>query len=227
MPNPIITDRWRAQVVIPGRSGLPEDVYVNTFGFRNDGIATRDQMADAIRDRLSDFYVTPVAQTGMAISNFLNGAMFLNTAAVKVYDLGEAPPRRVIERTITLTATSGDPLPTEVAATLSFYGDRNLPRQRGRIYLGPLKTTVLGTQANTVLFASNFLITAAHAMRRLSQQATGNVARWHVISGTAADSVQVSAGWVDDSPDTQRRRGRRASVRTKWDEAGVLDDPQT
>lgn len=225
--NPVITDYFRAQVVLQGKTGLPEDVYVNTFGFNNGGLATKQQMADGIKESLFDFYGTVVDQTGQAVASMLDGTLVENVAKIKVYDLGEAPPRQVIEREMTLAITAGTPLPSEVAMCASFYGDgRNLPRQRGRVFLGPIKSSYVEAVNAKVRFTTVAQTTVAHAMRRLMQGAIGNAALWSVISPTAADGYTVTNGWVDDATDTQRRRGTAPSNRMTFDAAGVSDVAQ-
>lgn len=114
-------------------------------------------------------------------------------------------------------------MPTEVAITCSFYGDRNLPRQRGRLFIGPVKSTAFEVVAGRVEVNDSTRTTLAHAMRRLAQDSITNGASWHVISPTAASSVEVTAGWVDNTADTQRRRGTEASFRHTWDSAGVAE----
>ena len=60
---------------------------------------------------------------------------------VIVYDLADAKPRP--ERAVALYSPATEDSftiygPHQVACVLSFYGTRNLPRQRGRIYVGPV-----------------------------------------------------------------------------------------
>lgn len=221
MVSPIITDRFRAQVILQGKTNMPDDVYVNTFGFRNDGIATKEAMADGIAVLLDEFYNDPITQTGQALTSFMAGTLIQNEALIKVYDLGEATPRQVLERELTLALPGGAAFPPEVCATLSFYGTRNLPRQRGRIYLGPLTQSTVELVNSSYFFTPAFRETAAHAMRRLAQTHASIAATWHVISPTSVDSHEVTHGWVDNAPDTQRRRGVEPTSRYTWSSVGV------
>lgn len=221
MTSPIITDYYRAQVVLQGKTGLPEDVYVNTFGFKNVGAGSQTLMADAILDRLTRFYTEVVTQTGQAVDDYLAGVLVNNEALIKIYDLGQATPRVVFERPLTLSVGAGAALPPEVAVTASFYGTRNLPRQRGRVFIGPLASSVLELNANRLRVTESFRTTLGHAMRRMAQFDANNIAEWAVISPTSVAGHKVTHGWVDDVPDTQRRRGHQPSQRTTWDAAGV------
>lgn len=222
MPNPIIADFWRAQVVFQGKSGLPEDQFVNTFTFRNEGVASRSQMVDAINERINAFYDVPVTQTGQSISSFLTSILMNAAYRVKVYDLGEAPPRTVSETEQTLTLLpAAAPLPPEVACVASFFGQKNTPRTRGRVFLGPLAQAATEVRNGSVFFTEAFRTTVAHAMRRQTQNGQTNIARWHVVSTTYGTATPVLQGWVDDAPDTQRRRGAKATTRLIWTESGV------
>lgn len=223
MPNPIITDYYRAQVVLQGKSGLPDDVYVNTFGFENVGAGSQTLMADAIQDRLNRFYTEVVAQTGTTVASWLSGTLVNPEATIKIYDLGQAPPRVVFERPLTLPLGAGAALPPEVAVTASFYGTRSLPRQRGRVYLGPIISSALEFSVNRIRVGSSLRTTLCHAMRRMSQFDANNIAEWSVVSPTAVAGYKVTAGWVDDAPDTQRRRGHAAQLRHTWDADGVQE----
>lgn len=226
MATPIIPDFFRAQVVFTAKTGQAEDVVVNTFGFNNSQIATKNQMADGIRDSLFDFYGTVVEQSGQMIASMISGDLVENVAQIKIYDLGDPPPRQVIEREITLAISPGAPLPPEVALCASFYGNgRNLPRQRGRVFLGPLKASYTELVGPQVRWTEPARTTVAHAMRRLMQGAIGRSAQWNVISPTAVTGYQVTNGWVDDAIDIQRRRGTDPTVRTTFDEEGVVNFP--
>lgn len=223
MPNPIITDRFRCQAVFQGLTDDPGDAFVNTWGFRNTGVASLTLMADAIQARMADFYGAVVTQTGKSVGSYISSALVRPSATLKIYDLGQAPPRQVIERVIPVQLGGTLPLPTECAVTASFYGSRNLPRQRGRVYIGPLSIGSIVVRANKATIADDLRITLAHAMRRMTQNGNTNQAEWHVISSAGATSHQVTHGWVDDAFDTQRRRGQEATRRTEWSSTGVTD----
>ncbi len=108
-----------------------------------------------------------------------------------------------------------NPLPTEVAACLSYVADRNLPRNRGRIYLGPLGTNALVTSAGRVLVSPAFRTALRESAARL-QGANGQSISWHLYSTVANQMKLITGGWVDDAFDTQRRRGTAPTVRETW-----------
>lgn len=233
MPNPIVPDFYRAQVIFEGKTGLPEDVFVNTFVFKNlmdASPATPPEVADKILARLQTFYDEPVSQTGQPVCAFFTSQLVKHDVRVKVYDLGETPPRPVHERQFTLTGMpNAGALPPEVACVASFYGQklgqgtpRNLPRQRGRVYLGPLAAQSLESRGGSLYFRSDMRVTIAHAMRRMTQDNLTKGVGWSTLSTTYSDTSLVQAGWVDDAPDIQRRRGVKASQRTLWTVDGVV-----
>lgn len=224
MPDPITEDHWRAQVILHGKTGLPEDQFVNTFTFRNDSLGNDgDDVGGLINTRLATFFNDAVAQTGLTVAGFLTSQLINPDATLKVYDLGAAKPREAYESQLPLAIAAGNPLPPEVACCLSFFHDRNLPRQRGRIYLGPLAASTLEMRGSSLRFTEPVLLTLTHAMRRMSQ-ASGPAVRWSTRSTTYGNVGLVTAGFVDDSPDTQRRRGVKASGRYTWTEADVIDE---
>lgn len=109
--------------------------------------------------------------------------------------------------------------PPEVALVLSFQGAKssgvNQASRRGRIYLGPFgnSTDIDGRPSSTLInavagFGSTLL-------------ADSNLADWTwvVFSPTLNGAVPVTNGWVDNSWDTQRRRGIEWTSRETY---GVL-----
>jgi hypothetical protein len=101
-----------------------------------------------------------------------------------------------------------------VSVALSFYADRNLPRQRGRVHIGPLKTTV-AEQPDGIVRPKPLVRTdlgeAAGALASLTSSV-----RWGVLSQADGVILEVTAGWVDDSFDTIRSRGEDSTTRTLW-----------
>jgi hypothetical protein len=138
----------------------------------------------------------------------------------RIYDLGQAPPR---ERATLPAAWPGRVnvagLPTEVAVCLSFYAGRNLPRSRGRIYIGPLNvaSSTSGEGRPTPQLIDSIADRASNVART-----TENVTWVMVTKGgfpiqkEPAGAKVITAGWVDDAYDTQRRRGLAPLVRKPW-----------
>jgi hypothetical protein len=214
----------RAQVSIPMATGLPKDTVVNTFHFDDDDdpIAAWSDSIDWAHSMLTTFYQA------------IDDAVFPNTvgttATVRYYDMREAEPRVPKDtRTITLTPSSDDPLPHEVAICLSFKAvtssGENPRRRRGRVYLGPVKKTACNFQGRVGSLTYTAIANAAAAMEGgFSHPASpGLDMKWAIYSPTtdATSSIDdafhdVADGWVDDAFDIQRRRGVAASTRTTW-----------
>jgi hypothetical protein len=104
--------------------------------------------------------------------------------------------------------------PREVALCLSFRGAENVPRQRGRIFCGPVN-------AQTERPADAIRTICLSLATGLANIGGTNV-DWCVFSrasvgptGGLADAFHpVKQAWVDDEWDTQRSRGLRATTRS-------------
>jgi hypothetical protein len=219
--NNVPSEEYRASVIRQGRSGLPGDQFVNTFYF----IADSDKAVGPanISAALIDFYEATTGQTfpiNYYLSDFLTQEMM-----VKVYKMSDphspGPPKVQREPIVFLHTYGGShghgSMPEEVAVCLSFSGATpHTARRRGRVYLGPLSTTVLGTDTSSeksvVLGAMQSNI--AIAAKRLANHTN---AGWLVRSSVGTDSyAAVETGWVDNAFDTQRRRGPDATSRFTW-----------
>lgn len=220
MADPILPDFFRAQVIFHGKTGAPEDVFVNNFVFRNDDVPGMPifDVANAIQARLNAFYNTPPDGQSDYLAKYLNGNLLDTAATIKVYDLGDTPPRLPEVRPMTLGAMSAAAsLPPEVAVCLSYYAGRPLPRRRGRIFLGPLTSSSVDISGNRTLVSSLLRETAKGAMEGLASNANETApVRWHVLSQTDGNAFMITGGWVDNAHDTIRKRGFVSSGRTLW-----------
>lgn len=218
MADPVLTDFYRVQTILHGRSGLPEDVYVNSWCFRNDTVGgSADAFATLVADRMFAFFDEIPTGGSVPPRTFLSDHTLLPQLTVKVYDLGQPPPRTPHERNFTLGVMSGtQPFPSEVALCLSFYAERNLPRSRGRIYFGPLSISS-GTDVTAEISRPTSVIrsTLALAATDLAAEGAGGP-NWHVLSQVDAAAKEITGGWVDNAWDTQRRRGEAPDSRTLW-----------
>lgn len=204
----------RAMVVFESGSNLPEDRIVNTWHFSpaSGGLD--------ISNALIAFYNSGTPN----IASFLSGyaVRTANKSQIRVYDLSDPMPREPEVFTWTLGASGGGtPLPREVCACLSYFSDRNIKRQRGRIYLGPLTTTAVENGPSDQVLTTAFR--GAVGGRATTLATFGPSAQWVVYSPTEAATsgaeyagMPVTEGWVDDSIDIQRRRGAKAGTRTIW-----------
>ena len=192
----------RAQVVLQGGSGLPEDQFVNVFHFVTAGSYATD--APSVAAALVTRY--------QAIQSYLSEYV-LPAAEVKTYDLTTSEPRVPLVTPFTLTIqTSLMSLPSEVAVCLSFHGGPPVtPRRRGRVYLGPWNVSVLeaATSSSTPKPHEGFVTQLSLFGAGLLDADLG----WSIWSPTTATFVTVFAGWVDNEFDTMRSRGGEATAR--------------
>lgn len=226
MPDPVLVDFFKAQVVAMGPSGLsdPSDRYINSFCFRNDGLAA--VVHDNITTRLQQFYD--------GLEQFL-WPWANPRVEVRIYDLGKVPPRTPEVRVLDF---SGHPLeaaqlPYEVAAVISTVapdaprtqgglsesGARLVSRRRtGRLYIGPLRGPVLDFRSNgSPSFTPAFVNVLRTQAAGLATESASNPVRWHLLSQERGAAYRITGGWVDDEPDIVRRRGRdRPLSRTTW-----------
>lgn len=214
---------YRVQAITPGSTGMPDDVYVNTFHFSDLGanIGTAIFAPQAVV-LLDEFYGADVPAIGGPLWALMPSS--LGQVEYRVYDMGDPQPRPPV---ILPSSSPGGPnganfsLPYEVALCSSYYADRNLPRQRGRIYWGPLTTLAAAASGTPATAAINGLVEASV---RLHGSALANVTPWMVYSptqeaspvGTTPAYNQITDGWVDNAFDTQRRRGPDATSRNNW-----------
>jgi hypothetical protein len=181
---------------------------VNTFHFDDtnsaNGAANIETLLFSFYDDIQALYSSDVAQNGHTL---------------KVYDLNDPQPRApILEETYNFTAApSGGPLPHQLAIVMSFQGDRSSgvsqARRRGRVYLGPLKSTLVATGGR---FSPSSITTINTAAEDLLTAANLTTTNWVVWSPTSGASVQVTNGWCDDTFDIQRRRQRDATSRNVW-----------
>lgn len=202
----------RAQVILHTTDNLAANYITNSWAIR-----TTDIPGD------SDFltFTTCFKEFYDDISGILGGPIAQNGHEVKYYDLDFTTPPNypLAENTFNLVAAvNSDGLPSEVALCLSFQGERvpGFPqaRRRGRIYLGSLRSNVNSTGRPT----STARTTVANAAATLSSnlKALSNISQLGVWSRADGDFVAAVDGWIDDTFDTQRRRGVQRTSRTTW-----------
>lgn len=205
----------RVMVQFEAGSGIPKDRVVNTFHF-SPGLA-KEQLTIPVRD----FYTAGSPSVGGFLSPYLDRTA--GKTRVKVYDLADPMPREPLDDTFILPASSGGtPLPREVAGCLSYYSDRNIRRQRGRIYLGPLTTSAIENRANDQGLTTAFRDCVKNAALALMDFFEGTEG-WivyseaeHLAVGAEYAGRKVDHGWVDDAIDIQRRRGVAPLARTAF-----------
>lgn len=201
-------------------TGDSADAITNTWHFDSDSSSSSGVVA-GINTKLTNFY--------QAMDAYIPSDLVGNTLTVKYYDLEDPEPRvPIATNTITLTPTSGNALPSECSAVLSFKGATasgvNMRRRRGRLYVGPLLTSVVTQSSGRVFFSSTFVTALTNAAVGVRDLVTTDNASWAVFSpttlaqsGSLDDAFEdVTSGWVDNAVDIQRRRGTAPTIRTTW-----------
>jgi hypothetical protein len=196
---------FQVQTLIPMTTNVPADIVTNTLHLSGADLAAVTPGIAAIKV----FY--------NAISAHYSSVVSQNAWRFKVYNLDDTKPRApVYEETWNLTAApAGATLPAECAMVLSFQAARQSgepqARRRNRIFIGPLDQTLLGVDGRWTTAANNLLANAADALLASSVAAGG----WSwVVTSAFGGPYEINNGWVDNAPDTQRRRGVKATART-------------
>lgn len=209
----------RTQVRLPFFTNMPGDEITNTFYFDSSIVGDLSDIADDLQPLILAFYNGCYATTGMA------GYVSLNNCSVRYYDMTDPEPRQPEIRPMNLSALNGSTtvVPTEVACVLSFHGapQSGIPvaRQRGRIYLGALDDlaiTASGSSGSFPTISTAFRDAVTESAEDLRENTSAANAPWVVFSRAATNVFEVVGGWVDNSPDTQRRRSVDSTTRTLW-----------
>jgi|SRR5687768_3209162 len=217
MADPVIPDYFRAQAIFTGDTGAGEDVFVNSFVFENtSGLGPADDPAEErVAVALKEFYSLN-APNGRSLVSYMPQSVITNTLKIKVYDLGDQPPRFPKEFSYPIVPSASGPLPTQIACCLSYYSGRSLPRNRGRIFLGPLIASTIATVANVgPRFDPAFLETVTQCAERL-RNGNGQSVQWALLSQADSATKIINGGWVDDRPDIITGRAIDTKTRTLW-----------
>lgn len=210
----------RAQVSLPNLNGIPADTVTNTWHFLGNTVDPLDAANSVLTD-ITDFYA--------AVDGVLASCLG-TTATLKIYDLEDPEPRvPILTDTFTLSLGAGAPLPHEVACVLSFnatlVSGASQARRRGRIFLGPLDSSVMDESGGQSVIQSGVCELIGEAADALIAAGSGISRQWCVFSPTTAGappwsageilaaSAVVVGGYVDNAFDTVRSRGTLATSR--------------
>lgn len=131
----------------------------------------------------------------------------------KAYDLGEAPPRTPLEIGGLTAISSAASLPSEVASCLSYWnGTVPRPSKRGRLFIGPLKTSVVDNTPNVPRVSSAHRTTVTSACVTHFSGMSG--LKWGLLSQRLGVIWTIESVYVDDAFDIQRRRGEDPTTKT-------------
>lgn len=218
--------------IAPARSLLPNDSSVNVWHFLiSGGDPTVEDAAQAV-GQLQAFYADISSLFSPAV------AVTADSWTMKAYKVTPGGPGEaddvsgspILVDTYHPGATGASALPEEVALCLSYRGNitdvpeeqgatRPAARRRGRIYLGPLATSVGTTDATSQRLiptsaAISTVLTAADTLQTALQADVSNPMSWAVYSRANGVAYEADLAWISNDWDTQRRRGRPATART-------------
>ena len=218
-----INNAFLVQARFVGPSGLPEDVFVMTTFWRDDAGAGGDAVAAAVSTAWDDLMLEQIPSASTFVRDYVPDE--IGGPFCTAYDLSVLPPRVPYENTSTNAPPNGgaEALPREVAITCSYHNGGPGPRNRGRFYFGPLTveaTTAVQDQGRVDVDA-NLRNGLSNALQKwIDTPPTG--VTWMQLSRANMAMYPVGGGWIDNAFDTQRRRGKAPTARTKY---GV--DPTT
>lgn len=179
---------------------LPKHACSNTLYFRVSDVPGFTSYED-LADDVLDAYVG-LTNVGQVLPPGWN-------IQVRVYNMDDALPRPIKhESNGVLPGTKLATGPREVAICLSYYAERNLPRTRGRIYLGP----IYGNGTNQPR-PTNLMQTAAVTLGERLAAIGGEDQSWRVYSPKTGEDHHIRNVWCNDEWDTMRSRQLEATGR--------------
>jgi hypothetical protein len=211
----------RAQVSYPTLTGLARDVQQNVLHLFS-AAGTRTEVANAFMANFADVVDAHV--------NYMSDDIFDTTFTVDFFDLEEPEPRvpfTSADFVGNVLAGSGS-MPLEATMVISFSGppvSGGIPaRRRGRIFLPTPITAAVDSAAGLVTWDAAYVTAMANAFESFAEglSAASPSVQLVVYSPTADEEgatleqslTIVDRCWVDDEPDTQRRRGRNTGAKT-------------
>lgn len=212
----------RAQVTLLHDTGLAEDHFVNVMHFDSDNAVAGTAETSGLASRINVFYQALAPQLG----SVLNGSL-----VVRIYNMADPKPRvPIYEHTYDGMAVGSTCLPEEVALCASFNGapvsGENQKRKRGRIFLGPISATQNVVTSGRARPSDAFIGVVLTNLGNLVEGLGAGDPRLAVFSPTTlaatagdldAAFADVTEVWVDNSWDTQRRRGAVPTARSTLD----------
>lgn len=183
---------WKLQCAIAGDSVLERDPFVITPHFNDQGVGTDPQ-------QLCEDMATALA-TYCGVARQIVVSAYDAEGAQPVYAAGRA------ERSMGVVVASY--FPREVALCLSFYSTRNVPRQRGRLYMpAPILSSSAGPRPTTS--QQQKVMDFGPICANLG----GVDVDWVVWSRVDQTARPVTDYWCDNEWDTVRSRGLRGTSR--------------
>lgn len=225
----------------PSVTGFAEDITECTLNCGQDGILGAADVQTAM-EAFRDFWITLAGTQVTALGAYLSATIdrTANACSVLAYatlDLDGSTPlgSPVDSLNFTLTAAgAGSEFPREVATVLSFHADltgvpvsetdpgppivvsRPQSRRRGRMYIGPVKSSAgAGDTEGILRVAPAYRTDVTQAFNGLCDAvALTDALTVGVWSKADADVYPVVTAYIDNAWDTQRRRGLDPTART-------------
>ena len=185
--------KYLMQVSSAADSILARDLVVNTFHLSDVGTGSDP---------------TQLCTDTVALWQSLYGSA--RQIECRAYDAEQPTSFPVGQAIVNVGAAPASAFPREVALCLSYYGERNLPRTRGRIYIcAALATNIVANKIRPSAGDRSPLLTLAQGIADLG----GVDVDWVTWSRVDGANEKVQNAWVDDEWDTIRSRGLRATTR--------------
>lgn len=183
------------QVAVYKDSALARDHIVNTFHLDDHGVSSDP---------------SGLAQDACGVFQTLYGSN--SEIRCRVYPTGPPPNYPVAEEAVNVGQVGSSGGPREVALCLSYYGERNLPRTRGRIYVAAscAANITIGNKTRPSAGDITQVINLGQGIADLGGPDVDWI-YWSRIAGGSHGPVKTM--YVDDEWDTIRSRGLKATTR--------------
>jgi len=207
------------QASLQASSLLPEDESTNVRYYETSPLLT-DAQYEAQAAEVAALWEAYYDHIRGFLSKLLTGV-----GEIKFYNLDDPSPRFPfwIETINFAPVATTDTAPAEVAVVSSFQAvpvaGTPQARRRGRNFLGPIA-------ANSIVGATGLVSPAFTGFIKVAEQTFRNgfatltdPADWVVVHAANSASPVASVvdnGWIENAPDTQRRRGRGSTLRDAW-----------
>jgi len=211
---------YRVDNVFPMHTGDPSDIVLNTLHFES--TLGHADFAVSVPVFLDPFWETIYGATDTLRVNYIDWP----SMKYRVFDLTQPTPRVPIEEPgpFTTAGTNASSIPTEVAVVASFQSvgipGEVFQRRYNRIFLGGVASNWFQTSTSTAypVVGTGRAQLIIDAMTNLAAGLPGPSTLWVQVSnaGGTPRSLPVVGGFVDNSPDTQRRRSVDATSRLVW-----------
>lgn len=211
---------YRIDCVFPMFTGLPRDIVMNTLHF--DSINDTETFATEVSDLLDPFFLALYPALQSLRASYIDWPNF----KYRIFNLDDPTPRVPVEVTGPYfdSGSGASTIPTEVAAVASFFSagvpGQVYQRKYNRIFFGALmpQWLVASSTNNFPRISTEYQEAMRDAMEDLQARALISVGTWVQVSnaGGTLRTLPVIGGFVDNSPDTQRRRSVDSNARVDW-----------